>query len=417
MGAGPAGLTAAHDLARRGYCVTLFEAEAEPGGMLLGCIPAYRLPREVLRKEIQSLLLENITLRCDSVLGRDVTLDGLFADGFRAVFLGIGSNKSWGLDLPGEDLTGVYSSMEFLKAFNLRGEQLAGGNVGIIGGGNSAIDAARVALRQENVQSVRLLYRRTSHDMPAFAEEIEAALEEGIELETLVSPVKIRYIEAALREGVKVETMVSPVRIHAQNGRLVGIECVRNRLGDMDASGRRRPVPIAGSEFMLSLNTLIVAIGERPDSDPLAAMGLEVDKGGRLVVERSTLAASRPGVFAGGDLVTGPNTVIDAIAAGRRAARSIDRYLQGLPLHQPAEIHLPRVFIEPAAVEAEEDEVRPRVEPTTIPAAARQKSFREVELPLSAEQAIAEARRCLRCDLKFTRRPSEPQSLCATTES
>jgi len=415
VGAGPAGLTAAHDLARLGYRVTLFEAEAEPGGMLLSCIPAYRLPRDVLRKEIQSLLLENITLRCGSVLGRDATLDGLFADGFRAVFLGIGSSKSWQLDLAGENLTGVYSSMEFLKAFNLRGEQLAGGNVGIIGGGNSAIDAARVAMRQSHVQSVRLLYRRTSRDMPAFAEEIEAALEEGIELETLVSPVKIRYIEAALREGVKVETMVSPVRIYAQDGRLVGIECVRNRMGDMDASGRRRPVPIPGSEFTLSLNTLIVAIGERPDSEPLAAMGLDVDKGGRLVVDRTTLAASRAGVFAGGDLVTGPNTVVDAIAAGRRAARSIDRYLQGLPLRQAAEIRLPRVFVEPAVVEAEADESRPRVEPATIPATSRQKNFAEVELPLSAEQAAAEARRCLRCDLKFTRRPSEP-SLCATAE-
>ncbi len=408
VGAGPAGLTAAHDLARAGYRVTLFDAEAEPGGMLMSCIPAYRLPRDVLRKEIQSLLTENITFRGGTALGRHVTLDALFAEGYRAVFLAIGADKSWRLDMAGEELGGVCSSMEFLKAFNLHGEELAGGNVGIIGGGNSAIDAARVAMRQKHVQSVRLLYRRASRDMPAFAEEVEAALEEGIELETLVSPVKIRYIEAALREGVKVETMVSPVRIHAQDGRLVGIECVRNRLGEMDASGRRRPVPIPGSEFTLSLNTLIVAIGERPDSEPLKAMGLEVDKSGRVVVEPGTLAASREGVFAGGDVVTGPNTVVDAMAAGRRAAQSINRYLRGAALMEPPKVRLPGVFVEPAAVEPDEDEVPARVAPATLPAPSRQKSFAEVELTFSAEQAAVEARRCLRCDLKFTQRTNEP---------
>jgi NADH-quinone oxidoreductase subunit F len=408
VGAGPAGLSAAHELLQQGYRVTVFEAEAEPGGMLLSCIPAYRLPRDVLRREIQSLLeSDRLTLRCGTALGRDVTLDGLFADGFQAVFLGIGAAKSWQLDLPGENLAGVHSSMEFLKAFNLRGEEWAGGNVGIIGGGNSAIDAARVAMRQAHVQSVRLLYRRTSREMPAFAEEVEAALEEGIELETLVSPVKIRYIKAALREGIKVETMVSPVRLHALDGRLVGIECVRNRLGEMDASGRRRPVAIPGSEFTLSLNTLIVAIGERPDSEPLAAMGLQIDRDGRLVVDPKTLAASREGVFAGGDLVTGPNTVIEALAAGRRAARSIDRYLHGQSLLQPPRIRLPQVFVEPAASDPEQDQTQHRIEPATIPPASRQKSFAEVELPLSVQQAVAETRRCLRCDLRFTRPPRE----------
>ena len=416
VGAGPAGLSAAHELTQLGYPVTLFDTEAEPGGMLLSCIPAYRLPRDVLRREIATVLQDGVTLRCGAQLGRDMTLDGLFADGFGAVFLGIGAAKSWQLDLAGEELSGVYSSMEFLKAFNLRGEEWAGGAVGIIGGGNSAIDAARVALRQRQVQGVRLLYRRTTRDMPAFAEEVEAALEEGIELETLVSPVKIRYIEAALREGVQVETMVSPVRIHARDGRLVGIECVRNRLGQMDASGRRRPVPIAGSEFTLPLNTLIVAIGERPDSQPLAEMGLEIDRSGRLVVDPRTLAASRPGVFGGGDLVTGPNTVIDALAAGRRAARSIDRYLRGLPLEQPAEIRLPRVFVEPASGETEADGEQPRIEPATIPAPSRQKNFVEVELALSAEQARAEARRCLRCDLRFTR-PAQEGAPCHAGKS
>ena len=403
MGAGPAGLGAAHYLSRLGHKVTVLEAEAEPGGMLISCIPSYRLPRSVVRQEVESLLDdENITLRYGTVLGRDVTLDGLFDDGFRAVFLAMGASKSWTLDLPGEDLHGVYSSMEFLKAFNLRGEELAGGHVAVIGGGNSAVDAARVAIRQENVQSVSLLYRRTDREMPAYAEEVEAAIEEGIQLETLVSPIKIRYIEAAQKEGIRVETMVEPVRIYSQAGRLVGIECIRNRLGEVDATGRRRPVPIPGSEFSISLNTLIVAIGERPDSDCLPSMGIELGRGGRLPVSARTSATSREGVFAGGDLVTGPNTVAEAMAAGKRAAQVIDRYLRGEPLIEEPEVRLPEVYIEPAEGVEEQPEQAARAEPATLAVESRSKNFAEVEMALSAQQARAEARRCLRCDLGFT---------------
>ena len=403
VGAGPAGLAVAHYLSRLGHQATIFEAETEPGGMLISCIPAYRLPRSVVRQEIELLLDdENITLRCGTFLGRDVTLDGLFDEGFRAVFLAMGASKSWTLELAGEELQGVYSSMEFLKAFNLRGEELAGGHVAVIGGGNSAVDAARVAIRQENVQSVSLLYRRTDREMPAYAEEVEAAIEEGIQLETLVSPLKIRYIEAAQKEGIRVETMVQPVKIYSQAGRLVGIECIRNRLGEVDATGRRRPVAIAGSEFSISLNTLIVAIGERPDSDCLVSMGVELGRGGHLPVDARTFATSREGVFAGGDLVTGPNTVADAIAAGKRAAQVIDRYVRGRPLVAEPEVKLPGVFLEPAEVADEQREPAPRAEPATLGVQARSKNFAEVEMALSAEQARAEARRCLRCDLAFT---------------
>ena len=404
VGAGPAGITAAHYLSLGGHNVTLFDAENEPGGMLISCIPGYRLPRSVVRGEIDSLLDENITLKCGAALGRDMTLDDLLNDGFKAVFLAMGAHKSWKLELAGEDLKGVYPSMEFLKAFNLRGEELAGGHVGVVGGGNSAVDAARVALRQENVQSVTLLYRRTAQEMPAFEEELEAAIEEGITLHTLVSPVKIRYIGAALDEGVKLETLVSPVRIYSQEGRLVGIECIRNSLGDVDSSGRRRPIPIPGTEFTISLNTLIVAVGERPDSDCLAAMGVELDRGGRARVDAATLCTSRPGVFAGGDLATGPNTVADAIAAGKKAARVIGRYLRGEELREPPEVRLPEVFVEPAAVSEEEREEARRVEPPTLPVESRKKNFAEVEMTLSAEAATHEARRCMRCDLAFTQR-------------
>jgi NADH-quinone oxidoreductase subunit F len=416
VGAGPAGLSAVHYLSLLGYKVTLFEAGDEPGGMLISCIPAYRLPRDVARKEIESLLDENITLRCGTALGRDITIDELFKDGFKAVFLAIGADRSWRLGLEGEDTEGVYSSMQFLKAFNLRGEEMAKGHVGIVGGGNSAVDAARVAIRQKKVKSVTLLYRRTCQEMPAYAEEVEAALEEGIRLETLVSPTSIRYIKAAEAEGVKVETFVQPVKIDARNGRLADIKCIRNRLGDVDSSGRRRPVPIPGTEFTIVLDTLIVAIGERPDSDCLASMGLELDKGGRLRIDAKTLHTNRKGVFAGGDLVTGPNTVVDAIAAGKKAAEVIDRYIHGKELIEPLKVKLPAVFIEPAVVSDEELEDMTRVEPATLDAESRKKNFAEVEKQLSVEQATREARRCLRCDLEFTQRTENEEAECAAVE-
>jgi len=416
VGAGPAGLSAAHYLSLLGYKVTLVEAGDRPGGMLISCIPAYRLPRDVTCREIESLLDENITLRCGTALGRDITIDELFKDGFDAVFLATGADKSWRLGLEGEDTKGVLSSMEFLKSFNLRGEEMARGHVGVVGGGNSAVDAARVAIRQKEVRSVMLLYRRTAQDMPAYAEEVEAALEEGIRLETLVSPTSIRYIKAAEAEGVKVETFVEPVKIDARNGRLADIKCIRNRLGDVDSSGRRRPVPIPGTEFTIALDTLIVAIGERPDSDCLASMGLELDKGGRLRVDGKTLCTNRKGVFAGGDLVTGPNTVVDAIAAGRKAAEVIDRYFRGKELVEPPKVKLPAVFIEPTVVSDEELEDAARVEPAMLDAKSRVKSFAEVERPFSVEQATREARRCLRCDLEFTQRTENEDAKCVAVE-
>ena len=416
VGAGPAGLSAAHYLSLLGYKVTLIDAADEPGGMLISCIPAYRLPQDVTRKEIELLLDENITLRCGTALGRDITIDELFKDGFKAVFLAIGADKSWQLGLEGEDTEGVYPSMQFLKAFNLRGEEMAKGHVGIVGGGNSAVDAARVAIRQKKAKSVVLLYRRTSQEMPAYAEEVEAALEEGIRLETLVSPTSIRYIKAAEAEGVKVETFVQPVKIDARDGHLADIQCVRNKLGDVDSSGRRRPVPIPGTEFTIALDTLIVAIGERPDSDCLASMGLELDKGGRLRVDAKTLCTNRKGVFAGGDLVTGPNTVVNAIAAGRKAAGVIDRYLRGKELVEPPKVKLPSVFIEPAVVSDEELEDSERVEPATLNAKSRRKNFAEVERQLSVEQATREARRCLRCDLEFIELNENKDTKCVAVE-
>jgi len=209
---------------------------------------------------------------------------------------------------------------------------------------------------------------------------------------------------------VRVETGVSPVRIYASNGHLSGIECIRNRLGEIDSSGRRKPVPMPGTEFTIHLNTLIVAVGERPDGEALASMGLELTRAGTVRVEAGTLLTSRKGVFAGGDLVTGPNTVVDAIASGKEAAGVIDRYLQGKELKEPPRRLLPATFVEPSAASAEPRQDERRAEPDTIPVESRRKNFAEVELAFSAEQAAREAGRCLRCDLRFTQRQAEQET-------
>jgi NADH-quinone oxidoreductase subunit F len=387
VGAGPGGLSAAHYLSLDGYKVTVFESEAEPGGMLLSGIPSCRLPRDVISKEIASLIDENVTMKCGVALGSDVTVDSLLDDSFNAVFIALGAHRSKPLRLDGEDLDGVYPALSFLKRFNRQGESLAKGRVGVIGGGNSAIDAARVALRQEGVESVSLLYRRTRKEMPAIPEEVDAAIEEGVILETLVSPVKIEA---------------------AGNGKLDGVEFIRNSLGDIDASGRRSPVPIPGSEFKLPLDILIVAIGDEPDLDCVSDAKIELSKWGSLVTDPRTLATNRPGVFAGGDVVTGPNTVVDAIAAGKKAAVMIGRYLRGEELAQPLLVNLPDHFIEPVELSDDEIETARRAEAHTIPIDQRKAGFDEVELAISENEAVCEARRCLRCDLDFTR-PLEPE--------
>ena len=386
VGAGPAGLSAAHRLSLEGYQVVVFEAEDRPGGMLVAGIPAYRLPREILQKEIDAIVDEHITLKCNTVLGRDVTVDGLFEQGFKAVYLAMGAHKSRRMNIANEEAEGVFSGMEFLKAFNLRGAELAKGRVGVVGGGNSAVDAARVALRQSGVESVTIFYRRTRQEMPAYDEEIEAALE----------------------EGVKIETLITPTKINAEDDRLASIECIRNELGEVDASGRRRPVPIPQTEATYPLDTLIVAISEEPDTDAVSSMGITVDRGRTVAADVKTGCTSRAGVFAGGDVVTGPNTVVEAIAAGKKAAAMIDRYLRGEELIRPSIARLPRVLVEPVDVGAAEAGAASRVLQRRIQVEARERNFSEVEETLSEEEANREAGRCLRCDLEFTRDAAEP---------
>ncbi|TSA25535.1 MAG: FAD-dependent oxidoreductase, partial [Bacteroidetes bacterium] len=396
IGAGPAGLTTAHYLSLKGYKVTVFEAEEKPGGMLYCAIPAYRLPRETIDKEIDALIDENITLKCNVALGSEVTIDKLIEEGFKAIMIAIGAHKSKPLQLKNEDAKGIYPSIEFLKEFNLRGNHLARGRVGVIGGGNSAIDAARTALRQKDMKSVTILYRRTREEMPAFAEEIEAADQEGIPIQTLVTP-----LEILTRDGI-----------------LTGLRCIKNKLGTLDSSGRRRPVPIKDTEHVIDLDTLIVAISEDSGVDaigPARTSKIEVTGWNTIKTDPDTLLTSRPGVFAAGDVVSGPNTVIDAIAAGKKAALVIDMYLNGEDLNLPADIKLPEIYVEPVEVAMTEILESGRAETPRLTIEKRQQNFTEVEFALSENEACREARRCLRCDLEFTR-PEKNEEVSIVTE-
>lgn len=379
LGAGPSGLTAAHLLSLKGYRVSLFERDPQPGGMLVSAIPHYRLPREIIRREIDALLNPNIEIHCNVALGPDITVDGLLSQGHDAVYVAIGAHVSRALDIPGESLAGVYHGLHFLRASNLGEASLGHGHVGVIGGGDSAIDAARVAVRQPDVRKVTVFYRRDRESMPAQQEEILAAIEEGVELQTLVSPVSVR----------------------GDAGRLTAVQLIRNKLGEADASGRRQPLSVPGTEFEVPLDTLVVAIGESPDHEALS--GIHVGQHGVIAVNRETLSCGRAGVFAGGDAVRGPSTVVQAIADGKRAALLIDRHLTGKQLTLPAEVRLPGVYIAPVDCDDEPEVVATRHNQPTLPLTERRKSFAEVGLVLTQAQAVAEARRCLRCDLEFTR--------------
>jgi NADH-quinone oxidoreductase subunit F len=252
--------------------------------------------------------------------------------------------------------------------------------VGVIGGGDSAIDAARVAMRQENVDSVTIFYRRTRNEMPAIAEEIDSAL----------------------AEGIKLETLVSPVRIKSRDNKLSAVEFIRNELGEFDSSGRRHPKPVSGTEFTKKLDTLIATIGDQPDIEFIPNMGIELTKWGTIQTDAKLLTTNRPGVFAGGDVVTGPNTVVEAIAAGKKIAGLIDAYVHDKDLDIRFKPEIPEQYIEPPDQDAVDENDLKRVQPSTIPMELRVSSFQEVEKTINENDAISEAKRCLRCDLDFT---------------
>lgn len=380
VGAGPTGLTAAHFLARMGYELTVFEALPVAGGMARVGIPAYRLPHEVLNREIDEILTLGVDLRLDHPI-RDI--NKLFEDGFSAVFLAIGAHEPQKLRIPGEDeAEGVFHGVPFLRRVALGEEVYLGEQVVVVGGGNTAIDTARSA-RRLGSREVTIVYRRTRAEMPANEWEIDEALEEGIKLEILTQPVAVL----------------------ADNGRISAIRCVRMRLGEPDSSGRRRPIPIEGSEFEIPCDAMVAAIAQAPEISFLDPdHGLEITRWGTFKVDPQTLETNRPGVFAGGDAAAGPGALIEGIAAGRRGALSIDRYLRDAPLLTPREL-LPLPTTELAEAEISdmmargEVDTRARVETPRAPATERVGDFREVELRLSEAQALAEAERCLACGL------------------
>ena len=394
IGSGPAGLSAGYFLARRGYKVTIFESHPVPGGMLAVGIPEHRLPKRILNYDIDNIKQAGVEIKTNVTIGKDMELDNLFKNGYKAIFIATGAHKSMSLGCPGEEKTeDVLKSMEFLTKINLGKEVKIGKRVGIVGGGNAAVDAARVAKRLKGVEKVTIIYRRTRKEMPAYKEEVDAALTEGIDIQFLTAPNKVL----------------------SQNGRLTGIECIRMELGEMDESGRRRPVPIKGSEFAIKLDTLISAIGERPDISFLKKVtGIEITKNNTIVIDKETFATNREGVFAGGDVVTGPNNVIDAISAGKIVAESIDQYILGQSLTREYKVTRPSVYVAPVELtEKEMAETKRPFMPSLTPK-ERTKSFEEVEKGFTQKMAIKEARRCLRCDLKVKKEEKKEEVLAET---
>ena len=375
IGAGPAGLSAAWDLALEGYLVTVFDALPVAGGMLAIGIPEYRLPKDILKREVEAVARLGVEIRLNT---RIDDIESLLKDGYKAVFIAVGAHRGDKMGIPGEELKGIYDAIEFLKEANLGKKIKVGKKVAVVGGGNSAVDAARVALRK-GAKEVYIFYRREKKDMPAIVEEIDATEEEGVQFHFLTVPTKI------LGKG----------------GKVSGLECIRMELKEFDRSGRRTPYPIEGSEYTVDIDTVIEAIGQRPDTSFIEDNNIELGRGGTIVADPRTLATGRSGIFAGGDAVTGPQTVIEAIAAGQRAASSIKRYLQGREL-SPL---LHRDGYKPIAVSSlpptdEETRERARLQAAVIDMADRRNSFKEIVLPYTAEQARLEASRCLRCDLE-----------------
>ena len=376
VGSGPAGLTAALRLAQRGYPVTVFEALPVAGGMMAVGIPEYRLPQDVLNEEIDNIRRAGVEILCNKALGRDFTIDDLLdGQGFRAVVLAIGAHKSMRLGVPGEEKEGVCQGVDFLRNVALgEAPDVKGKRVAVVGGGNVAIDAARTALRL-GAAEVNVIYRRTRQDMPAYEEEVEAAMEEGVLFHFLSNPVRV----------------LGPARVTA-------VEVQHQQLGDFDGSGRRRPVPVEGAVFQLSVDFLIAAIGQRPDSACIDGSGVEVKKDSTFKVS-GDLGTSRPGVFAAGDAVSGPASVIEAVAQGNRVAWAVDTFLRTGA--QEKYDSRPVVHFPDLTWDMEKYGEAGRIRPRYLEVKERRGTFREVELG-QPEQAIREeCRRCLRCDLEW----------------
>ena len=381
VGSGPAGLACGFSLSQMGYEATIFEKESVEGGMLALGIPEYRLPRNILKADIDYVKSAGVRIKTNSALGTDFNMDDLFKQDFKAIFIATGAYKSLKMRIPNEDIDGVIPGMNLLKDINLGKPVQIGKKIGIIGGGNSAVDAARSVLRLEKPESVTIFYRRTIDEMPAYKEEIEDAL----------------------LEGIRIEFLTAPKKLVAKNDKLSACEFMRMRMGNVDESGRKRPIPIEGSEFTVELDTLIVSISESPDTSCLEKEKIELTKWETIQVNPETFETNRYGVFAGGDVVTGPNTVVDAVASGKIAAQSINQYLNGEEIKRDYSLTRPSIYPEPIELTEEEAEnllTAKRPKPKQLSLDKRNNNFHEVELALTKEQAVQEAKRCLRCELE-----------------
>jgi NADH-quinone oxidoreductase subunit F len=371
VGAGPAGLSCAYFLARMGYRPTIFEAEPRPGGMLVQAIPAYRLPREIVAREVRMIEHMGVEILTNMILGEDFTLKSLRASGYEAVFMGVGAPLGVGLGIPGENAEGITDALSFLRTYNLRGSVPVGKNVVVIGGGNSAIDAARTAVRL-GAGTVTVVYRRSRDVMPAYKEEIEEAEHEGVTLKLLTAPVEV------IVEGRHV----------------AGIKCQPMRLGEFDRSGRRRPEE-GGDAFVIKCDHILVAIGQSLD---LKAMtnGTMLETRNRTFIDINPVTGqtSEKWIFSGGDAVTGPSSVVEAVAGGERAAIGIDKYLTGEVHAFWQETKVVDTHFDPDA----EPFDAPREKLDLIPVERRRFNFDEVEQPWREIVAVGQAKRCLRCD-------------------
>lgn len=370
VGSGPGGLTAAYYLAKLGHSATVFEELPKAGGMMRLGIPDYRLPKDVLDAEIEEISRVGVDIKLNT---RIESIDGLFQQGYEAIFLALGAHRGMKMRVEGEDSPGVVDGASFLRRVALGEKVNLGDKVAVIGGGNAAIDSVRIAHRL-GAKKVTIVYRRTKTEMPASEEEIEGALEEGVDIIYLAAPVKI-----------------------SQDSDRLKLTCIRMELGEPDASGRRRPVPIKGSEFSVDFDSIIAAIGQTPEIP--SQFNLKLGRGGTLQVDSNTLATNRQGVFAGGDVVSGPASVIGAIAAGRKAAVSIDKYLGGEGIIDEV-LTKERKF--GLCVGKEEDFIdRVRVQVPCLPVKKRLGNFTEVELGFDEQLAVREARRCFQCGVRL----------------
>ncbi|MFH1851307.1 MAG: FAD-dependent oxidoreductase [Candidatus Neomarinimicrobiota bacterium] len=372
VGSGPSGLTAANDLVRQGFDVTVFETLPEPGGMLIAGIPAYRLPRNILAAEIDYLINLGIKIKTGHPIEGETAIDDLFSVGYSAIYLAIGAHRGKKLNIAGEEnYRGVLDAVAFLNQVNFTAAKKPGDQVIVIGGGNSAIDSARTA-RRLGSREVHIVYRRTRNEMPADEEEINEAEHEGVQIHYLAAPLEIVGID----------------------GRVNGMKCQKMTLGEPDESGRRRPVPVAESEFFIAADCIIPAISQEPEIG-FGLSAVRLSRWNTLVADEITMVTDRPGVFAGGDAVTGPGTVIDAIAHGHRAADAIAHYLTGESLVPPK---LPQLMVEAEIkIDPNQRPQKTRAEMPALNVQQRLDNFEEVEFGFDEATAIAEARRCLRC--------------------